>query len=47
MKQRQEMLIKLKSKEIISEEDEITIAQLEKWFEEFNKSEWGLSYSPN
>jgi hypothetical protein len=39
LKQRQEMLIMLKSQEIISEEDEITIAQLEKWFEEFYKSE--------
>ena len=39
LKQRQEMLIKLKSKEIISEEDQEIIAQLEKWFEEFNKSE--------
>ena len=39
LKQRQEMLLKLKSQEIISEEDYITIAQLEKWFEEFNKSE--------
>jgi hypothetical protein len=37
LKQRQEMLIKLKSQEIISEEDEITIAQLEKWFEEYKK----------
>ena len=39
LKQRQDMLIKLKSQEIISEEDHIIIAQLEKWFEEFNKSE--------
>jgi hypothetical protein len=39
LKQRQEMLIKLKSQEIISEEDKITIAELEKWFEEFYKSE--------
>ena len=37
LKQRQEMLIKLKSQEIISEEDEITIAQLEKWFQEYKK----------
>ena len=39
LKQRQVMLIKLKSQEIISEEDQEIIAQLEKWFEEFNKSE--------
>ena len=39
LKQRQEMLLKLKSQEIISEEDQEIIAQLEKWFEEFNKSE--------
>ena len=39
LKQRQDMLIKLKSQEIISEEDQIIIARLEKWFEEFNKSE--------
>jgi hypothetical protein len=39
LKQRQDMLIKLKSQEIISEEDQEIIAQLEKWFEEFNKSE--------
>jgi len=39
LKQRQDMLLKLKSQEIISEEDQEIIAQLEKWFEEFNKSE--------
>ena len=39
LKQRQELLLKLKSQEIISEEDQEIIAQLEKWFEEFNKSE--------
>ncbi len=39
LKQRQDMLIKLKSQEIISEEDQEIIAQLENWFEEFNKSE--------
>ena len=39
LKQRQELLLKLKSQEIISEEDQEIIAQLENWFEEFNKSE--------
>ena len=39
LKQRQDMLLKLKSQEIISEEDQEIIAQLEKWFEEFNKPE--------
>ena len=39
LKQRQELLLKLKSQEIISEEDQETIDRLEKWFEEFNKLE--------
>jgi hypothetical protein len=39
LKQRQELLLKLKSQEIISKEDQETIDRLEKWFEEFNKLE--------
>ncbi len=39
LKQIQDRLKKLKSQEIISEEDSIEIQRIEKWFEEFKKAE--------
>jgi hypothetical protein len=39
LKQIQDRLKKLKSQEIISEEDAIEIERIEKWFEEFKKAE--------
>ena len=39
LKQRQEKLKQLKSKKIISKDDEEEIERMEKWFEEFKKAE--------